>query len=745
MPLRFGPFTIDAATHALTRDGVDVPVQPKVFDLLWLLASEPGVLHPRESLARRLWPGVHVTEDSLHQLFRKARIALGDRAEGPPYIEAVPRRGWRFVAPVTQTRAGAEPHTIALRSAVDAFRCVLVHGPPGIGKSHLVREALANRPATRWVDCQPARDEGGLVASLARCLDVPLETAAASAAERLGRALAARGAAVVVLDGADGVVEPLSRLLPTWLAAAPEARVVVTSRRQGELAPDQLVGVAPLPPEAARALLGGLVGHDELVDRLGGVPLALVLAARRLRLLSPEELLARLDRSPSVLADAAGHSLAGAIGASWTPLSPAERRVLGAASVPSSAFDLRAVEELVEGEDVLAAIDRLVDASLVQAEAGKLSVLRPVRDFVRAAAPDVDAELGRRWIAHLVRRAESHLPAFFRWERSAIVALTAMAPDLQVAWRRAVERPAVLAVCLAASLRYGGPWWVAREALEAVADPDGLTTAMLGEFRIRTGDPLGGLDALERAASEESAMVRAYAGFLRARVLRAMGRVDEARSVAEAAIGDAAGNPGLTALAHDSAALAEADPAAAAAHYAAALAAAAGPEHATLRGLVGVNYGAWLGHAGQHAAALLQFAAAHDDLRHSPLLLLRSVALGNVGLAMAEAGEVRAEGPLADAVQLARQMGDRDSESQFGARLGEVRLWRGDLEGARELFERARTLGVRPGLERRHRALLALAERNESLAVGWAAEAATLGDAGAEQAMTRLRHALNKH
>lgn len=107
-PIQFGEFEIDTVAGELRKNGAPVRLAPQPFRLLLLLASNPGRLVEREEIRRELWPeGVHVDFDqSLHFTVRQVREALGDDADRPAYVKTVPRRGYRFIGPVTPADAG---------------------------------------------------------------------------------------------------------------------------------------------------------------------------------------------------------------------------------------------------------------------------------------------------------------------------------------------------------------------------------------------------------------------------------------------------------------------------------------------------------------------------------------------------------------------------------------------------------------------------------------------------------------
>jgi DNA-binding winged helix-turn-helix (wHTH) protein/Tfp pilus assembly protein PilF len=100
---RFGVFELDARSSELRRNGMRVRLADQPIQILQLLLEHPGHLVTREQLRERLWSsGTYVDFDlGLNSAVRKLREALGDSAENPRFIETLPRRGYRFIAPVS--------------------------------------------------------------------------------------------------------------------------------------------------------------------------------------------------------------------------------------------------------------------------------------------------------------------------------------------------------------------------------------------------------------------------------------------------------------------------------------------------------------------------------------------------------------------------------------------------------------------------------------------------------------------
>ena len=99
---QFGRFRFSPLSGELTREGIRLPLQEKPLEILTLLLENPGEVVPRKAMVARLWPdGTHVDFDNnLNASVRKLREVLGDSADESLYVKTVPRRGYRFIAPV---------------------------------------------------------------------------------------------------------------------------------------------------------------------------------------------------------------------------------------------------------------------------------------------------------------------------------------------------------------------------------------------------------------------------------------------------------------------------------------------------------------------------------------------------------------------------------------------------------------------------------------------------------------------
>jgi cholera toxin transcriptional activator len=114
--IRFGPFELHPEAGELRKQGIRIKLQPKPFHILCILLENPGATVSRDDICKRLW-----TEDTfvdfergVNSAVNRLRLALGDSAEQPRYIETLSRTGYRFIAPVMPLASMAEPKEIVM-------------------------------------------------------------------------------------------------------------------------------------------------------------------------------------------------------------------------------------------------------------------------------------------------------------------------------------------------------------------------------------------------------------------------------------------------------------------------------------------------------------------------------------------------------------------------------------------------------------------------------------------------------
>ena len=139
---RFGVFELDLRSGELRRSGIRVPLQEQPCRVLARLLSTPGELVTRDDLRRELWATDTFVdfEHSLTVAIKRLRDALGDSAETPRFIETLPRRGYRFIAPVAQSPTPQPPPVVRpLVMGLSAMAVIVTAG--------IVGAVFARRPA----------------------------------------------------------------------------------------------------------------------------------------------------------------------------------------------------------------------------------------------------------------------------------------------------------------------------------------------------------------------------------------------------------------------------------------------------------------------------------------------------------------------------------------------------------------------------------------------------------------------
>jgi DNA-binding winged helix-turn-helix (wHTH) protein/Tol biopolymer transport system component len=161
-PIRFGAFEVDPHSVVVRKHGVRIRLQDQPFRVLLALLEQPGEMVTREELQRKVWPESTFgdLDHNLNIAINKIRETLGDSAESPRFVETVPRRGYRFIAPVEGTLipepaparvvkapmtrwilpAGAATMVIAL--ATSAIVWWLPSAPPELTWSRLTNDSL---------------------------------------------------------------------------------------------------------------------------------------------------------------------------------------------------------------------------------------------------------------------------------------------------------------------------------------------------------------------------------------------------------------------------------------------------------------------------------------------------------------------------------------------------------------------------------------------------------------------------
>lgn len=250
-------------------------------------------------------------------------------------------------------------------------RLVSVLGIGGTGKTRLVTHfgwsALRDFPGGIWFcDLSEARSLDGIVHAVAQGLDVPLGKE--DPVTQIGRVIAGRGHCLVILDNFEQVSRHAEDTLGQWLNRASNARFLVTTREVLGLPGEEILALAPLVASDAAALFmrraeaakPGFEPNSEdqaaiapLVKLLEGLPLAIELAAARVRVMPPRTLLSRMSERFKLLSSTGGRldrqaTLRAVFDWSWDLLSLPEKAALAQLSVFEGGFTLDSVEAVLD-------------------------------------------------------------------------------------------------------------------------------------------------------------------------------------------------------------------------------------------------------------------------------------------------------------------------------------------------------------------------------------------------------------
>lgn len=149
-PIRFDDVVIDRGAMLVTKGGARVDLEPKAFDVLVHLAERPGQLVTKAELIADVWKGIAVTDHVLTRVIGQLRRGLGDAAREARYIETVPTRGYRFIAPLGDARQ-AELAPMAVQTAGDRWPRAESGWPrPAVVAAGLVLLVMAAGGAWLW-------------------------------------------------------------------------------------------------------------------------------------------------------------------------------------------------------------------------------------------------------------------------------------------------------------------------------------------------------------------------------------------------------------------------------------------------------------------------------------------------------------------------------------------------------------------------------------------------------------------
>ncbi|MBL9024445.1 MAG: tetratricopeptide repeat protein [Myxococcales bacterium] len=622
---------------------------------------------------------------------------------------------------------GRDGDLAALAEASRASRLVSVVGAPGVGKSALVHEWLAGTGAgdrrAVVVPLEGATTAEELAGKVAGALGVPLPS---GGLDRFAPILAA-DPLLLVLDGLEVPAEAVCASVPAWLDRAPDLLVLGTRGAPLGAPGERVVRVSPLAqadavslferraadagwrprntPEEARAL-------ETLAARLDGLPLAIELAAARASVLTPKQMIERLDRDMGIL-----EGLRAAFALTWSLLEPSSRALLAAASVFVGPFTVDAIEAVLPdmpASELVAALDDVARRSLVSRldlpdEQVGFRLLSTVRSFARReldVAGQTDLTLDRA-DEYLVRAAERLAGLLVTEQESTAAArLEEMAGDLG----RAVERAAALRPAMAAR---------GAIALATFASPRGSApVALLSRALV----------AAKRTADRE---LVARLEYELARARTRLGFIDEARAMLDDALRRLDGgepDAGLVArllIERGKQRLQRGDFSGSRADLDGAVRALEEVEDPYADGLAANERGRLEEAMGELGAAAASFLRARARFRHAGSVRMQGIALQNLGVVRYAEGRLEeARALLEEALELHRLAHDPASAADNLLNTGSVLLTAGKLDEAEAATVRAldeeRRLGNRrfEGLALGNLAILAHEREDQQVAYG---------------------------
>ena len=431
---QFGEFTLDVSRGCVLKAGAEIRLRPKVYETLKYLVENPGRLIGKQELIQAVWPDAFVTDDSVVQCTLELRRALDDRTQ--QLLKTVPRRGYLFDAqviklPLTSGQPGLPDAPIAREERVvsaplagrnprdlpiprtsfvgreqqvadagrlllrDGVRLLTMTGPGGAGKSRLALATAASvaqkfSGGAQFVALASVLDPGLVALAIAEAFHLQ-QVANRTIPQLIADRLQESGPFLLLLDNFEQVLSA-AKVVAEILEACPSLKVLATSRACLRIYGEQDFPVTPLPQPSATDLfvqraaavtpgfrLTSENTHaiEEICSRLDGLPLAIELAAARIKMLPPSAILERLQSRLQLLTGGAldlperQHTLRNAIAWSYDLLNESERKLfrriavfVGGCTVESAEAVCNASRDL--GMEIFEGLSSLVDQNLIQ-------------------------------------------------------------------------------------------------------------------------------------------------------------------------------------------------------------------------------------------------------------------------------------------------------------------------------------------------------------------------------------------
>ena len=579
-----GPFRLDPAAGVLSHGGRPMALGLRAVAVLTSLVKHPNDYVRKESILDAAWSGVIVEEGNVPVQILAIRRALAQAPGGEHWVETLPRRGYRFVGPVIEivddrqpnardtgrrtnlpesltSFIGRERELVEIKRLLPDTRLLTVVGVGGIGKTRLALQVAAEvmdayRDGVWLVELGAISDPSLVPTSVARVLGVQ-ERTGTPLTDTLCAHLKARHL-LLLLDNCEHLLAACESLTNAVLHGAAAPTIIATSREPLQVDGEQVYALPTLslaepsanvetiarseavqlfverarrqlPDFALTAARASVVA--ELCKHLDGIPLALELAAARVRSLSIEQINARLNDRFKLLTSGSRtalprqQTLRATLDWSFELLAEAERVVLRRLAVFPGSFTLEAAssvasDEIIDEYAVIDLISQLVARSLVIADTNDSGARYRLLETTRAYALEKLAEaeetggIKRRHAQHFRDRFESAQDDALRmrdadWCNAYLPELDNVRAALD--WALGADGDATIGAGLA-----GASWPVwsdfvflneGRQRLEAAIARAGLQTAVSDQARLwlalgrlwGAAAPTQAIAALERA------------------------------------------------------------------------------------------------------------------------------------------------------------------------------------------------------------------------------------------------------
>ncbi|MEN0062150.1 MAG: winged helix-turn-helix domain-containing protein [Myxococcota bacterium] len=441
MTIRLLDCVVDLERRSVRQSGTSYRLSPTECRLLAYLFANSSRVVSHQELLREVWGyNPSVRSRTVTSTVHRVRAKIERDPKRPRHLLTAYGAGYRFelLDPMptgverpshalpgeARTLIGRADLLEKLHHSYSDASVVVLHGTGGIGKTSL---ALAyayqyleswSPGGVWWCDLSECVTVDGCIAQLASCLHAGPGVQESDPTSSMGMVLEARGPALIIGDGVEGLTDLLPELMRRWEEQAPSMRWLFTSRVLPSIDAACVLTVPPLDLSDASNLIvtraNALLPRwgdaadpavQELARILDGLPLAIELAAARAPLMSPTELTERVARGSSVLRDPRRPprqaSLTEAVGWTAALLNAVEASALNQCAAFVGSFSMEAAEAVLrlpcKSTSVADAVESLWRHSLLSTSRGprgvRLQLLDTVRAFARNVGPDPMAEL----------------------------------------------------------------------------------------------------------------------------------------------------------------------------------------------------------------------------------------------------------------------------------------------------------------------------------------------------------------